>query len=167
MQHGLLHLQRSLAEQELLFLVKMEATVNTGVAGISIDATGVLRVMQVDPKLAAMQRQAALQSKPRNELKTSPMRMVSLNRLESYVKKQLESGAALSDEVLSLAGLQRLEYVFYLQKAKTSLSQALQINGIWTIAIVWLALPTAKRLFVWTIWSLRYERSHRVKVQPL
>lgn len=91
---------------------------NTGVAGISIDATGVLRVMQVDPKLAAMQRQAALQSRPRNELKTSPMRMVSLNRLESFVKKQLESGAALSDEVMSLAGLQRLEYVFYLPETK-------------------------------------------------
>lgn len=88
------------------------------VAGISIDATGVLRVMQVDPKLAAQQRQAALQSKSRKELKTSPMRMVSLNRLESYVKKQLEAGKPLSDEVMSLAGLQRLEYVFYLPESQ-------------------------------------------------
>jgi len=91
---------------------------NADVAGIDIDATGVLRVMQVDPSVATAQRMAALQNTPRGQLKTSPMRMVSLNRLESFVSNELAAGRELSTEVWGLAGLQRLEYVFYLPETK-------------------------------------------------
>ena len=91
---------------------------NADVAGIDIDATGVLRVMQVDPSVATAQRMAALQNTPRGQLKTSPMRMVSLNRLESFVSSELAAGRELSTEVWGLAGLQRLEYVFYLPETK-------------------------------------------------
>lgn len=89
-----------------------------GVAGIDIDAAGVLRVSQVDPSVAYAQRRATLQSKPNGSVRTSPMRKVSLNRLEAFVAKKLEKGDLLSDEVLSLAGLSRLEYVFYLPESK-------------------------------------------------
>jgi len=90
----------------------------SGVAGIDIDAAGVLRVTQVDPSVAFAQRQATLQSKPRGSVRTSPLRKVSLNRLEAYVAKQREQGNLLTDEVLSLAGLHRLEYVFYMPESK-------------------------------------------------
>jgi hypothetical protein len=46
------------------------------------------------------------------------MRKVSLNRLEKYVSKQLDAGVQLSDEVWSVAGLQRLEYVLYLPETQ-------------------------------------------------
>ena len=90
----------------------------SGVAGIDIDAAGVLRVSQVDPSIAFALRQATLQNKPRGAVHTSPMRMVSLNRLERFVSKQLDQGDMLSDEVRSLAGLSRLEYVFFLPESK-------------------------------------------------
>ncbi len=87
---------------------------STGVAGIDIDAAGVLRVTQVDPKIAFAERMATLQSKPRGTVTTSPMRKVSLNRLEKVVAQRLEQGDELSAEMLSLAGLARVEYVFFL-----------------------------------------------------
>ena len=90
----------------------------SGVAGIDIDAAGVLRVSHVDPTIALAERRATLQNKPRGSVRTSAMRMVSLNRLERFVSKQLEQGKPLSDEVKSLAGLCRLEYVFYLPESK-------------------------------------------------
>ena len=90
----------------------------SGVAGIDIDAAGVLRVSQVDPSVAFAQRMATLQSKPRGSVRTSPMRMVSLYRLERFASKQLEQGESLSNEVLSLAGLSRLEFVFFLPESK-------------------------------------------------
>ena len=90
----------------------------SGVAGIDIDAAGVLRVSHVDPTIALAERRATLQNKPRGSVRTSAMRMVSLNRLERFASKQLEQGKPLSDEVKSLAGLCRLEYVFYLPESK-------------------------------------------------
>ncbi len=90
----------------------------SGVAGIHIDPAGVLRVSQIDPSLASTQRQITLKNKPQGSVRTSPLRYVSLNRLESFVSKQMEQGKTLSDEVLSLAGLGRLEYVFYLPESK-------------------------------------------------
>jgi hypothetical protein len=90
------------------------ATGGAGQAGVDIDAAGVLRVSHVDPSIAAAERLATLQSKPRGSVTTSKLRKVSLNRLEKLVSEKLEQGEALSDEVLSLAGLGRIEYVFYL-----------------------------------------------------
>jgi hypothetical protein len=45
-----------------------------GVAGIDIDADGVLRVRQTDPRLALMQRQAAIQKRGGKSIQSSPMR---------------------------------------------------------------------------------------------
>lgn len=89
-----------------------------GQAGIDIDASGVLRVSHVDPSVAFAQRMASLQSQPRGSVKTSPLRKVSLNRLEKTVAKSLAEGTDLSAEMLSLAGLSRIEYVFFLEDSK-------------------------------------------------
>lgn len=90
----------------------------SGVAGIEVDAQGVLRVRQVDPRLSASRRQAALQARGNRNVKTSPLRKVSLNRLEKAVESQLASGKPLADEMLALAGLTRIEYVFYLPETR-------------------------------------------------
>ncbi len=88
------------------------------VAGIDIDADGVLRVRQSDPRLAAMQREAAIQKRGAKSVKTSPMRKVSLQRLEKAVQEKLTAGTDLNIEEFSVAGLTRVEYVIYLPGSK-------------------------------------------------
>jgi Protein of unknown function (DUF1598) len=91
---------------------------NSGVAGIDIDADGVLRVRQSDPALAEAQRKAAIQKRGVNGTKTSAMRKVSLQRLEQSVASTLSSGSDISFEQLTLAGLTRVEYVIYFPGSK-------------------------------------------------
>jgi Protein of unknown function (DUF1598) len=85
-----------------------------GVAGIDIDTEGVLRVKQSDPRLAAMQREATIQKRGVKSIKTSPMRKVSLQRLEQSIQQKKASGADIGIEEATLAGLTRVEYVIYL-----------------------------------------------------
>ncbi len=91
---------------------------NNGVAGIDIDADGVLRVSQSDPALAAAQRQAAIQKRGAKGAQTSAMRKISLQRLEQSVAKSLSSGSDISMEQMTLAGLTRVEYVIYFPGSK-------------------------------------------------
>ncbi len=87
------------------------------IAGIDVDATGVLRVKQFDPRLA-QQRLAAAKAKGDADLmRTSELRKVSLNRLEAAIGKQLATGE-LTDEVKGLAGLTAVQYVFYYPESK-------------------------------------------------
>lgn len=88
--------------------------INTGVAGVEIDPQGVLRVSEVDPRLVAQQRLATLQTVGANTKVASPMRKVSLNRLEKYIADCLSQDQQVDDEAMALAGLTRIEYVFYL-----------------------------------------------------
>lgn len=83
------------------------------VAGVQIDPQGVLQVMQSDPRVTQMQLMAARQSLPPRLARPSKLRKVSLNRLEKAVAKNLESGNSPTPEMLALAGLTRLEYVFF------------------------------------------------------
>ncbi|MEQ1829826.1 MAG: DUF1598 domain-containing protein, partial [Pirellula sp.] len=48
----------------------------------------------------------------------SPLRKVSLNRLEKTVANLIQQGLKLDDEILSLAGLGRIEYVFFMPESK-------------------------------------------------
>jgi hypothetical protein len=89
-----------------------------GVAGIDIDAAGVLRVTQVDPSVAFAERLATLQKQPRGTVVVSPLRKVSLNRLEKAVAQRAQAGQKIDDEMASLAGLTRIEYVFYMPDSK-------------------------------------------------
>ncbi|MFO0012122.1 MAG: DUF1598 domain-containing protein [Planctomycetota bacterium] len=81
-------------------------------AGVEIDPQGVLSVRSVDPSIAFRLRMATLQSMDPKTRVESPMRKVSLNRLEKAVAEALARNEDLSEEVLGLAGLTRIEYVF-------------------------------------------------------
>ncbi|SRR6056297_748880 len=79
------------------------------VAGVEVDAAGVLRVKQFDPRVAAARAQAARQALPADLQRPSPLRKVSLNRLEAAVV-----AAGKPDQSMqALAGLTRIEYVFF------------------------------------------------------
>ena len=85
-----------------------------GVAGIDINPDGVLSLREFDPRLAKAQRDAALQGRAKGDVKTSPLRKVSLQRLEKEVKRRLDAGVAIDSEIETVAGLTRVQYVIYL-----------------------------------------------------
>lgn len=84
-----------------------------GAAGVEIDPQGVLRVMRYNPALSMQKLRAAKQALPQQLAKPSKMRMVSLNRLEAQIAKRLNANEKLAPEMFALAGLTRIEYVFF------------------------------------------------------
>ncbi len=56
---------------------------------------------------------AARANLDRRIAKSSKLRKVSLNRLEAVVRANLDKQLPLSDEILHLAGLTRVQYVFF------------------------------------------------------
>ena len=88
------------------------------IAGIDVDATGVLRVKQFDARLAQQRLAAAKAQNDRNVMRASKLRKVSLNRLEEAIKQQKEAGVELSDELRAVAGLTAVEYVFFYPETK-------------------------------------------------
>jgi hypothetical protein len=84
-----------------------------GAAGVEIDPQGVLRVMQNNPALTMQKLRAAKQALPQQLARPSKMRMVSLNRLEAQIAKRIQAKEQLTPEMLVLAGLTRVEYVFF------------------------------------------------------
>ena len=88
------------------------------IAGVDVDAGGVLKVRQFDPRVA-QQRLAAVRQQRNTELmQPSELRKVSLNRLDAELTKRLESGSGASDDMLALAGLTSVQYVFYYPETK-------------------------------------------------
>jgi hypothetical protein len=86
------------------------------IAGVDVDAQGVLKIRQFDPRVAKQRLMAARQMG--NQLmQPSELRKVSLQRLEQAVGEQLEAGQ-LSDEVMAVAGLTSIQYVFYYPETK-------------------------------------------------
>jgi hypothetical protein len=86
---------------------------DAGAGGVEIDPQGVLRVLQSDPRLTFQRLRAAKQSLPQQLAQPSKMRKVSLNRLEAAIASKLQAGKPLDQEMVALAGLTRLEYVFF------------------------------------------------------
>jgi len=85
-------------------------------AGVIIDAQGVLKMqMHQDPTgRAGRQRiQAAMANLNRKLTKFSQMRKISLNRLEKAVAARLAAGQQPDDEMKNLAGMLRIQYVFF------------------------------------------------------
>ncbi len=85
-------------------------------AGVVVDAAGVLRVHRVaDPGGLQAKRitQAARASLDKNLVERSPLRMISLNRLEKAVAAKIAAGQPVADEMKYLAGLLRIHYVFF------------------------------------------------------
>lgn len=83
------------------------------IAGVEVDAAGVLRVRQFDPRVTIAKMRAARQQLPQDLATGSPLRKISLNRLEAAVAARLGASQRLDDEMLALAGLTRVEYVFF------------------------------------------------------
>jgi hypothetical protein len=89
-------------------------------AGVAVDASGVLkRVTTTDPtgELAQQRIKEALTKLDRDVARRSPLRKISLTRLEQVMKHRLADGRGLDDAMKNLAGLNRLQYVFCYPKS--------------------------------------------------
>lgn len=87
------------------------------VAGVAVDADGVLRMHVVTDRSGALTRDrvaAARKSHDATVWKSSELRKVSLNRLEAAVAARLAAGEKPTDEMRYLVGLTRVQYVFFL-----------------------------------------------------
>lgn len=87
----------------------------SSVGGVAIDPSGLIKNIYSDPVAQAelrRARDAAAQDLPTDLQQPSPMRKVSLRRLEAAIADHLANGAPLPDEMLALAGLQDVRYVF-------------------------------------------------------
>ena len=94
---------------------------NRQVAGVEIDAAGVLRIKTAtDPTGAQMrQHQAAARAKLGAQvMRVSESRKISLNRLEAALADRLAKGQGVSDEMRYLVGLTRVRHVFYYPETK-------------------------------------------------
>ncbi|MDF1841153.1 MAG: DUF1598 domain-containing protein [Rubripirellula sp.] len=88
------------------------------IAGIDVDATGVLRVRQFDPRLAQQRLAAARANDDANVMQPSELRKISLNRLEAAIAEAQQAGQPLPDEMKALAGLTAVKHVFYYPETK-------------------------------------------------
>ena len=92
------------------------STVQLPTFGVAIDAAGVLSVKYFpDPggRLRAVRAAAARRDLKPDVLARSGLRKVSLVKLERAIRKKLEAGEAADDVMRNLAGLQRVQYVFF------------------------------------------------------
>ncbi|NUQ62856.1 MAG: DUF1598 domain-containing protein [Pirellulales bacterium] len=91
---------------------------NTSVAGVTVDAQGVLRRQTfVDPggRLRLERMAAARAALSPDVLAPSKLRKVSLNKLEQAIQA---ANGVLTEEMRHLAGLQRVRYVFCYPESK-------------------------------------------------
>ncbi len=83
--------------------------------GVLVDTAGLMRRPVKEDRsgeLAGLWARSAPKSRHENVHLASPLRMVSLPRLEKQVQLRLAAGRRLSDDMLLLAGLRRIQYVF-------------------------------------------------------
>jgi hypothetical protein len=93
----------------------------SGANGVVVDAQGVLKLQHYpDPGgQLAKKRLAEARAKLNPDVaKSSPLRKVSLNRLEAAVRERLAANQPPAEEMQFLAGLTRLRYVFYYPDTK-------------------------------------------------
>ncbi|TWU15316.1 DUF1598 domain-containing protein [Allorhodopirellula heiligendammensis] len=89
-------------------------TIGQPIAGVDVDANGVLKMRVVDPRLARQRLMQALRAaEVEDVMKRSELRKVSLNRLEKVIDEHIQSDRPLSDDMLAVAGLTSVQYVFY------------------------------------------------------
>ncbi len=84
-------------------------------AGVQVDAEGVLRVKRFADPTGELTRRRLAEAKAKIADKTavSPLRKVSLNRLEAAAAALTEKNAPITEEMKNLAGITRLQYVFF------------------------------------------------------
>lgn len=88
------------------------------IAGVDVDARGVLKMKRFDRGLHRQRMAAAKQNAGGDLMKPSKLRKVSLNRLEAELSRRLEAGESIQDDVKGLAGLTSVQYVFYYPESR-------------------------------------------------
>ena len=84
-----------------------------GGSGVVVDPQGVLRVLAMsDSNLSKIRHRSSIEQLPKNLRRPSKLRKVALGRLETALAATLESDGVLSDEIINLAGLTQIRYVF-------------------------------------------------------
>jgi len=90
-------------------------------AGVLVSPDGVLRVKQFADKTGQLARTRAAEARAKlgaDLAKPSALRKISLNRLEAAIAERLANGQEPTEEMKNLAGLTRLQYVFYYPESK-------------------------------------------------
>ena len=90
-------------------------------AGVVVNAEGVLRMKAGVDQTGGLNRRRRLEAQAAlnaDLARPSELRKVSLNRLEQAIGRQLALGQGPTDEMLYLAGLTELQYVFYYPETK-------------------------------------------------
>ncbi|MBX3422828.1 MAG: DUF1598 domain-containing protein [Pirellulaceae bacterium] len=88
------------------------------VGGVSVDAQGVVRNATLAERAEVLDRLRKTAQSPTGKLVDSvSLRMVSLVKLQRLLAQAISEGSQLPDDVLYLAGLQRIEYVFVYPQA--------------------------------------------------
>lgn len=83
------------------------------VGGVLVDTDGVVRSASKDDREGVLREMREQIIQPSGKIATSTqMRMISLAKLQTEIKKAITAGELLSDEIRFMAGLQRIEYVF-------------------------------------------------------
>ena len=85
-------------------------------AGVAVDADGVLQRLTVNDPTGQLTRQRVQESKARlgREItERSALRKVSLTRLSRLIQKSIDEGHGPDEAMQHLAGLTRIQYVFY------------------------------------------------------
>ena len=89
------------------------------IAGIDIDAGGVLKMRRFDPRLAAARLRAArAAAADQDVMRPSELRKVSLRRMESAIESAMDANPGtdtddLPADIRAMAGLTSIRYVFY------------------------------------------------------
>ena len=90
-------------------------------SGVSVDADGVLQRLTVNDPTGQLTRQRIRESMARLDsdiVQRSPLRKVSLTRLARLTKQAIDEGHGPTEAMQHLAGLTRIQYVFYYPETK-------------------------------------------------
>lgn len=120
--------KRNLRIGALVLLAAAMLSLNTGDTawgqggnGVIVDADGVLRVRLFEDPGGRLHKQrvaAAAAALDRDVARPSKLRKVSLNRLEAALKEQVDNNRPATEEMKYLAGLTRVQYVFFYPDSK-------------------------------------------------
>jgi hypothetical protein len=112
--HTVAHAQSvSFAEQRPFVVGVVPVVGNGAVGGVAIDATGAIeQAEQRDVVALRNARRAAMEGLTGDITKASALRKISLRRLDMLLSQHVSQNKPLLPEMLYLAGLQRVEYVF-------------------------------------------------------
>jgi hypothetical protein len=86
---------------------------NGAVGGVMIDAAGMVRSATLDERSTLLNRLRMSVAQPQGDMaEETDLRMISLKKLQEAMRRELQTGETIPDDMQFLAGLQRIEYVF-------------------------------------------------------